>query len=148
MSVFSRKVRGFRLIDVVAAGVLAAIILTVYLAKTIAGGERTQIAMVERQIDAERDRIRLLQAEVAHLEQPSRIEQLSSTHLGLVPIPAKNEVTPEKLGEIALAAQLKAAPKVLVSPPKVELATPAPVAPLPTTAPTEVAQVTVAEVYP
>jgi len=129
MSVFSRKIRGFRLIDVVAAGVLAAIILSVYLAKTIAGRERTDIATVEKQIDAERDRIRLLQAEVAHLEQPSRIEQLSSAHLGMVPIPAKNEVTPEKLGEIALAAQLKSAPKVLAAPPKVELAGPTPAAP-------------------
>jgi len=111
MSVFSRKVRGFRLVDVVAAGLLVAIILSVYLAKTIAGRERTEIATVEKQIDAERDRIRLLQAEVAHLEQPSRIEQLSSTHLGMVPIPAKNEITPENLAEVAQGARFGAKPK-------------------------------------
>ena len=144
MSVFSRKVRGFRLIDVVAAGVLAAIILSVYLAKTIAGGERTEIATVERLIDAERDRIRLLQAEVAFLEQPSRIERLSSAHLGMAPTQARNEVTPEKLSEIVLAAQLKAAADK--APAKVEVATPA--AAEPAAALTQVAQVAVTGVNP
>ncbi|MES2897403.1 MAG: cell division protein [Pseudomonadota bacterium] len=125
MSVFSRKIRGFRLVDVAAAGLLVAIILSVYLAKTIAGGERTEIAAVEKQIEAERDRIRLLQAEVAHLEQPSRIEQLSANHLGMVPIAAKNEITPETLGDIMLAAQLKAAAaKRAAEPPKVEVVAP------------------------
>lgn len=125
MSVFSRKIRGFRLVDVVAAGLLAAIILSVYLAKTIAGGERTEIAMVEKQIEAEHDRIRLLQAEVAHLEQPGRIEQLSADHLGMAPITAKNEITAETLGDIMLAAQLKAAAaKRAAEPPKVEVVAP------------------------
>ncbi|WP_332772798.1 cell division protein FtsL [Phenylobacterium sp.] len=125
MSVFSRKIRGFRLVDVVAAGLLVAIILSVYLAKTIAGGERTEIAMVEKQIEAERDRIRLLQAEVAHLEQPGRIEQLSADHLGMAPITAKNEITAETLGDIVLAAQLKAAAaKRAAEPPKIEVAAP------------------------
>ena len=67
MSFLNRKVRGFRLIDVVALGILVAIILSVYLAKTMAGKERAEIASVEKQIDAEKARIRLLQAEVAHL---------------------------------------------------------------------------------
>ncbi|MDP3852383.1 cell division protein [Phenylobacterium sp.] len=140
MSVFSRKIRGFRLIDVVAAGLLVAIILSVYLAKTIAGRERTEIAMVEKQIDAERDRIRLLQAEVAHLEQPSRIEKLSTAHLGMAPTIAKNEITPEKLGEIVLAAHLKsAAAAAAAAPAPVEMAAPAPSDPA--TTPTQVAHV-------
>lgn len=134
MSVFSRKVRGFRLVDVVALAVLVAVIVVVYLAKTIAGSERAEIATVEKQIEAERDRIRLLQAEVAHLEQPSRIEALSTTHLGLAPIPAKNEITAEKLGEIVLAAHLKSVPKlppgVVSVAPTVLAAAPAPAAPV------------------
>jgi cell division protein FtsL len=105
MSLFDRKVRGFRLVDMVAAGLLMALILGVYLAKTVAGHERAQFASVETQIDAERARIRLLLAEVAHLEQPSRIEALSTQYLGMVPIQAKHETTPESLGELAAREQ-------------------------------------------
>lgn len=105
MSFFTRKVRGFRLIDVIALGLLVSIVLSVYLAKTIAGKERAEIASVEKQIDAEKARIRLLQAEVAHLEQPARIELLSSTHLGMAPLQAKHETTIDKLSEIAMGKQ-------------------------------------------
>lgn len=104
MSVFDRKVRGFRLVDVVAMILLTAVVLGVYLAKTMAGRERAEIARVERQIIGERTRIRLLEAEVAHLEQPSRISRLSETYLGMGPIPAKREATPDQL------ASLKPAP--------------------------------------
>jgi cell division protein FtsL len=105
MSLFSRKVRGFRLVDVVAAGLLVALILGVYLAKTVAGRERTEIASVEKQIAGERARIRLLQAEVAHLEQPARIEALSTQYLGMAPIEAKHETTPESLRDIVAQEQ-------------------------------------------
>ena len=105
MSLLNRKIRGFRLVDVVALAVLAAVILSVYLAKTMAGRERAEIATVEKQIDAEKARIRLLQAEVAHLEQPARIEALSTAHLGMAPIQAKHETTIDKLGEIAIGSQ-------------------------------------------
>lgn len=105
MSLFSRKIRGFRLVDVVAAGLLMALILGVYLAKTVAGHERAEIASVEKQIIAEQARIRLLQAEVAHLEQPARIEALSTQYLGMAPIEAKHEATPETLREIAAQEQ-------------------------------------------
>lgn len=105
MSLLTRKVRGFRLVDVVALAVLMAVILSVYLAKTMAGKERTEIASVEKQIDAEKARIRLLQAEVAHLEQPARIEQLSSAHLGMAPIEAKHETTLDQLSQVAMGSR-------------------------------------------
>ncbi|CAN5396638.1 hypothetical protein BH10PSE5_BH10PSE5_10760 [soil metagenome] len=101
MSLLDRRVRGFRLVDVVALALLIALVMSVYLAKTIAGRERTEIASVERQIAAEHDRIRLLKAEVSHLEQPNRIEQLSTGYLGLAPISAKREIAPDALAEIA-----------------------------------------------
>ena len=101
MNLLDRKIRGFRLIDVVSLCALVGLVMSVYLAKTVAGRERAEIASVEDQIDAEKQRIRLLQAEVSHLEQPARIEQLSATHLGLKPIPASRETTPEALVEIA-----------------------------------------------
>ncbi len=102
MSVFTRRVRGFRLIDVVALGLLVLLIMSVYLAKTMASRERAQIAQVEREISAETARIRLLEAEVAHLEQPSRIERLSSAYLEMGPVTVAQEATPETLPIVAL----------------------------------------------
>ena len=101
MSLIDRRVRGFRLVDIVAMGLLASIILGVYLAKTVAGRERAEIAKVSRQIDMERERIRLLHAEVAFLEQPARIERLSTAYLGLAPIPVNREAAADDLAGLA-----------------------------------------------
>jgi hypothetical protein len=109
MSLLDRRIRGFRLVDMMALGLLIALVLAVYLAKTIAGRERSEIASVEHQIAAEHERIRLLEAEVSHLEQPSRIEQLSVDYLKMAPLDARHETTPEALATVAQPAQ--AAPK-------------------------------------
>jgi len=101
MSLMARRVRGFRLIDLIALGLLIVLILGVYLAKTIAGRERTEIAAVERSIEIEKARIRLLQAEVSHLEQPARMARLSEAYLGLGPVAFKRETTIDALPEIA-----------------------------------------------
>ena len=85
-------------------------VLGVDLAKTMAGRERTEIARIERQIAAERGRIRLLEAEVTHLEQPARIGQLSQAYLGMAPATAENEASPDELERIAEKAA-KARPK-------------------------------------
>ena len=106
MSLLSRRIRGFRLVDMMALGLLIALVLAVYLAKTIAGRERSQIASVEHQIAAEHERIRLLEAEVSHLEQPARIEQLSVSYLKMAPLDAKHETTPEGLSTVAHQAQV------------------------------------------
>lgn len=133
MSWIDRRVRGFRLIDLVALGLLASLILGVYLAKTIAGGERARIAVVERQIGAEKARIRLLKAEVSHLERPARIERLSETYLGMGPVAIKHEAGPDALA--ALAGQPTIAPKtpVEVTPDPMSQAPGQPAAPLATT---------------
>jgi hypothetical protein len=49
----------------------------------------------------ERSRIRLLQAEVSHLEQPARIERLSEAYLGLAPVTFKREISTEALPFVA-----------------------------------------------
>jgi cell division protein FtsL len=108
MSLLTKRIRGVRVLDMIALGLLISLILSVYLAKTIAGRERTEIASVERQIGAEHERIRLLQAEVSHLERPARIEQLSVSYLGLGPINAKHETTPEALAEVVRMPSVKA----------------------------------------
>ncbi|HEX2818196.1 MAG TPA: cell division protein [Phenylobacterium sp.] len=138
MNWLNRRVRGFRLVDLVAMGLLTVLILGVYLAKTIAGGERTKIASVERQIGAEKARIRLLQAEVSHLEQPARIERLSETYLGMAPVSFKREADPDALPDLARKPlALPAKPVEATADPTV-MAPAQPAAPLPV--PTQVAQ--------
>jgi cell division protein FtsL len=88
-------------------GLLIAVILGVYLAKTMAGRERAEIAKVERQIKSENARIRLLQAEVAHLEQPGRIERLSVTYLKMEPVTANREATVDQIIDVARAGPPK-----------------------------------------
>ena len=101
MSLLDRRVRGFRLIDLIAAALLVALVLGVYLAKTMAGRERAEIASMDRQIDEEQARIRLLQAEVAHLEEPARLERLSAAYLGMAPVSIKRDVGPDGLADVA-----------------------------------------------
>lgn len=98
-----RSLRGVRLIEFGALLVLLALATGVYLAKAAAGRERADITQVQVQIDDEQKRMRLLQAEVAHLEEPERLVRLSA-ELGLAPTTAKHEGRPEELGQIARAA--------------------------------------------
>lgn len=121
MNVFNRRIRGFRLVDLVGMSLLVSIILGVYLAKTLAGRERAEIASIERQIRQEHARIRLLRAEVAHLEQPGRLSALSTQYLGLEPASLKREVSTEELSA-AMATpvpvvELPPAPAAPVIPP-------------------------------
>lgn len=97
---FNRRVRGFRVVEVVGMGVLLTLVTGVYLAKTVAGRERNEIARIEREIEDEQARKRLLEAEVAHLEQPRRIEALAIA-MGLQPIPASRETTEDALVDVA-----------------------------------------------
>jgi cell division protein FtsL len=114
------RVRGFRVVEVGALLVLLALVLAVYLSKAGAGGERADIDHVQQQIDDEQTRIRLLRAEVANLEQPERLEALSSQYLNLQPIPAKHEVQADALPDLAMLQKAKiepAATKAAVSAP-------------------------------
>lgn len=108
-SIFDRRVRGFRVVELVCLGILIALVLGVYMAKTFAGRERAQIAEVERQIDDEKVRVRLLKAEVAFLEQPQRIEQLAHDQ-NLEPIRPERETTEDALIDVARHAPVAHAP--------------------------------------
>ena len=107
---FDQRVRGFRVIDVGGVGVLLVLVLAVYLSKAGAGGERADIDHVRQMIYDEQTRIRLLQAEVASLEQPERLSALSGQYLNLQPVPAKHEVQAEALPDLALIQKAKTAP--------------------------------------
>lgn len=100
-NVFNKKVRGFRVVTLAALACLSGLVLSVYLTKTSAGREATAIATINADIAQEERRLRLLRAELAHLEQPERLEQLSRRYLALEPIPAQRETLAEGLAEVA-----------------------------------------------
>ena len=102
MSVFTARWRGFRVLEILALTLLLGLVVAVYLSKTGAGNERSLIAQTETEIAAERERIRALQAEVAHLEAPERLERLAVQHLAMAPTPADRETTIDQLPQVAL----------------------------------------------
>ena len=106
---FKHRVRGFRVIELGAFALVVVLAFGVYLAKTQAGREWAKIATKERQIAQEKRRIKLLRAEVAHLEQPQRLEQLSA-HLGLQAVDGTREARPETLRDIVDPAEKRVAP--------------------------------------
>ena len=112
---FDRRVRGFRIVELGAMAVLAALVVLVYLAKDGAGDKRADIDRVQQEIVAEQEHIRLLKAEVAHQEQPERLEALAGQYLGLHPIAAKHEVDAGELADVVRVAT-QASPSALNSP--------------------------------
>jgi hypothetical protein len=44
---FNRRVRGFRVVEVVGLGILLTLVTSVYMAKTMAGRERNEITRIE-----------------------------------------------------------------------------------------------------
>ena len=117
---FRRRVRGFRVIELGAFALVVVLAFGVYLAKTQAGREWAKIATKERQIAQEKRKIKLLRAEVAHLEKPERLEQLAG-HLGLQAVDGTREARPETLRDIVDPAEKRppapALPSVVVEEP-------------------------------
>jgi hypothetical protein len=102
--VLTRRVRGFRVFDMAALVILLSLALLVYGFKTSAGRERTNISDVESEIHDETQQVRLLRAEVAHLESPDRLERLARPYAGQAPVAARQEIAPDALAEIAQTA--------------------------------------------
>lgn len=100
-NVFTHRIRGFRTLNIVFGVTLLVLAVGVNLAKTLAGRERNEIGQVESDIGKERQRIRVLEAEVAHLEQPERLERLSRAYLAMAPVQARQEATIDTLPEVA-----------------------------------------------
>jgi hypothetical protein len=108
-ALFTRRIRGVRLVNVWGAGLLLVLVIALYLLKTFAGGERADIAQTELQIADEQRRIRLLHAELAYLEQPARIAHLSEQYLGMAPASGKHETTLGGLTQVARPVAAKTA---------------------------------------
>lgn len=113
---FDRRLRGFRVVNVVAAVVLAVLMVGLYLAKTRAARDSAAIARIERQMAGEKNRIRMLQAEAARLEKPERIERLATEYLAMAPATAAREATPEALAQLASGPHRASAPAPVAAP--------------------------------
>jgi hypothetical protein len=108
-----------RVINLWGGGLLLVLVIGLYLLKSLGGGERADIARAEDQIADEQNRIRLLNAEVAYLEQPTRLAKLSEDFLKLQPMSGAHEAPVTSLQDIAqrhgpteTAAPASAAPAV------------------------------------
>lgn len=100
---FHRRFKGFRVVELGAFACLAVLILGVYAFKAGAGRESGRIQDVDRQIADESRRVRLLRAELSHLEQPARLTRISSAYLGMGPADARREAPVDSLPELAKA---------------------------------------------
>jgi hypothetical protein len=103
---FDWKVRGIRWVEIIGVVCVAAMIFSVYIAKTAAARESTEIGKIEGDISETRERVRLLRAEISRLEQPSRLEALSHA-AGLAPVDVHRQATEGQLTHLKPA---KAAP--------------------------------------
>lgn len=100
--VFDLKVRSIRWIEIFGVLLVAALVLSVYVAKAAAAREGARIAELERQIGENRERVRLLRAEAARLEQPGRLEALSRS-IGMGPVNVHRQADEARLPAIAAA---------------------------------------------
>ena len=88
---FDWKIRGIRWIEIIGVICVAAMVFSVYVAKAAAARESAAIGQLERQIAENSQRVRLLRAEAARLEQPGRLETLSRG-AALAPVKAERQV--------------------------------------------------------
>ncbi|HRO33392.1 MAG TPA: cell division protein [Brevundimonas sp.] len=97
---FDWKIRGVRWIEIIGVACVGLMILFVYVAKAGAARESARIGELEREIDQNRQRVRLLRAEAARLEQPGRLEALSRG-IGLEPLDSQRQAGETALTELA-----------------------------------------------
>jgi hypothetical protein len=128
---FAWKIRGIRWVEIIGVMLVAAMIFSVYVAKAGAAREGARIGDLERQIAENGQRVRLLNAEVARLEQPGRLEALSRG-AGLAPVDVDRQATEASLPTLQPLPEPKPVVVVAPTPPSTPVdAAPAPVAEAP-----------------
>lgn len=125
-AVFDWKVRGIRWIEIIGFVCVGALVFSVYIAKAAAARESAEIGRLERNIVETGQRVRLLRAEAARLEQPGRLEALSRG-AGLAPVAATRQADEAQLTELRPAP----IPGPVASAPVAATLTPAPAPAIP-----------------
>lgn len=109
---YAWKIRGVRWVEIIGVLLVAAMVFSVYVAKAGAARESARISDLERQISDNGQRVRLLRAEVAQLEQPNRLEALSR-EVGLGPVDVHRQAT---VGSLASLAPIPEPRPVVIAP--------------------------------
>ena len=123
---FDWKVRGVRCVEIIGIACVAALVLSVYIAKAAAARESAEISRLESEIRESNQRVRLLRAEATRLEQPARLEALSR-QIGLGPVDIKRQAGEDALPIIAPEPKEQAAAAAEAQPQAQEPAVTAPV---------------------
>jgi len=104
-----------RVVSVVTLLLLVAVSTGLYKLKYQVQLLNTQATNLQKQILAEREAIRLLEADWAYLNQPDRLQALAERHLTLAPIDPKQfvgiEAVPPRLLNLPAEATIAAAEK-------------------------------------
>lgn len=75
--------------------------LALYWAKAEAQTAREQVVQLQKDVDTERRAVRTLEAEVAWMERPDRLEATARQKMGLVPMSADKTASLDDLDTIA-----------------------------------------------
>ena len=116
LAVFTQRVRGVRVLDLMAGAVLLVLALGSYAFKTMAEAQGAGAADIQSQIVQEQRRNRLLKAEISHLEAPARMEGLATQYLGMAAPDAKHEIALADLPRVAAVSDEPAAPAKATAP--------------------------------
>ena len=100
LRILNRRIVGFRVIELVSAGLLTAMVLTVYLAKVGAGDKTDDSDHIQQQIIDTQADIRLLKVELANEERPERLTALAAQYLNMAPIAPKHEIDADALADV------------------------------------------------
>ena len=119
---FAWKIRGIRWVEIIGVLLVGAMVFSVYVAKAAAARESARISDLERKISDNGQRVRLLRAEVARLEQPNRLEALSRG-AGLGPVDVHRQATVGNLPGLAPIPEPR--PVVIAPTPAASVDTPA-----------------------
>lgn len=76
-----------------------ALTLALYGIKIKAQAAQKQVKQLERQVAKVQSEIELISAEIAHLEDPARLAEMSKDSLGLEPIVAENTISLEAISQ-------------------------------------------------
>lgn len=80
---------------------LVAFAFALYWAKAEAQSAREQVVMLQNDVDKERRAVRTLEAEVAWMERPDRLEATARQKMGLTPMTAERTLSLQDLDDVA-----------------------------------------------
>lgn len=84
------------------------LVVVLFVIKTHALEARASVRELESMLTQEKSEVRMIKAEIAHLENPERLRKLAKEHLGLEPVTVEQTLTLEEI-----AAKIPVKPEML-----------------------------------